>query len=421
MEDGGGEPDGGGPWSEVQNRKNSRGRGDGVEWTFLVQNLSNKVTRNVLWRAFRPYGFVSDVYVARKRDSRGRCFGFVRYVGVENMKETLGRMNSVIMFDMKVSVSLAKYDKDHKKIIYAPDVMGRNVWRPKNGQEGKFSYEADRCNDAFPPMKNQASNQGTYAKTCSSGKSFADILKGNTGGVSNRAKEITVGGKGSLYPLHCVGRSVLGYAKEVMSVTKMRQRIEDEGMSDVGMSFVGGVTYLLTFRDKEYAKLCMELHEGFFNNVFSKFVLWNGEDIPFSRLVNLSITGVPFMIRDDSLFDNIGGLFGEVVKKSSFSWEEDDNSPGSVMVVSSLPQKIEEAVVIKWNSRSIVAWVTETTQKWIPDCDISSVLGSQESNTESETESDEGSVDMEDLEEGEIGRNTDSDERRREDAGRTGQ
>ncbi|MFS7937338.1 putative RNA recognition motif domain, nucleotide-binding alpha-beta plait domain superfamily [Helianthus anomalus] len=111
--DGEGEQDGGGPWSNVQYRKNKISKGDGVEWTFL------------------PYGYVSDVYVARKRDARGKCFGFVRYVGVEKMKETLVAMNTIKMFDMKVSVSLVKYDKDHKKFNYASDTFGRSEWRPK--------------------------------------------------------------------------------------------------------------------------------------------------------------------------------------------------------------------------------------------------------------------------------------------------
>ncbi|KAJ0648258.1 putative RNA recognition motif domain, nucleotide-binding alpha-beta plait domain superfamily [Helianthus annuus] len=419
--EGGGEPDDGGPWSNVQNRKNSRGRGDGIEWTFLVQNLSNKVTRNVLWRAFRPYGFVSDVYVARKRDSRGRCFGFVRYVGVENVKETLISMNSVIMFNMKVSVSLAKYDKDHKKINYSSDMLGRNVWRPKNGHQNNSNQDAENCNGGIHPLKNQVPNQGPSARSnTQDGRSFADVLKGTDRGVNNGAKVITVGGKGSLYPLHCVGRSVLGIAKEVMSVSKMRQRIEDEGMNEVGLSFIGGVSYLLTFRDKEFAKLCMELHEGFFNSVFSKFVLWNGEDIPYSRLVNLSITGVPFMIRDNTIFDNIGGMFGEVVQKSTFSWQEGDVSGGSVMVVTSHAPKIEEAVVIKWNERTFVSWVSESLQKRSPEVDVLSLLGSQDSESDMESESDYESIDMEDLEEGEIGQNDDTHDRRQDDASDTG-
>ncbi|MFS7937136.1 putative RNA-binding domain superfamily [Helianthus anomalus] len=53
----------GGPWSNMQYRKNRKSKGDGVEWTFLVQNLSDRVTRIVLWKAFQPFGFISDAYV----------------------------------------------------------------------------------------------------------------------------------------------------------------------------------------------------------------------------------------------------------------------------------------------------------------------------------------------------------------------
>ncbi|KAF5815142.1 putative RNA recognition motif domain, nucleotide-binding alpha-beta plait domain superfamily [Helianthus annuus] len=407
-EDGGGEPDYGGPWHDVQNRKNNRSRGDGVEWTFLVQNISDKVTRNVMWRAFRPFGFVSDVYVARKRDSRGRCFGFVRYVGVVNMKETLVSMNTVRMFDMKVTVSLAKYDKDHKKITYTPDMLGRCEWRPKNGQQMNKNNTGENKNAGCPQTTHQSSDQGhKHAPSIHEGRSYADLFKEETVEKCHGAKVITVQGKGSLYPLHCIGRSVLGYAKEVMSLSKMKQAIEDEGMTEVGLSFVGGVTYLLTFKDKVMANMCMELYVSFFKTMFSKYHLWLGEDVPFSRMATLNITGVPFIIRDNTLFDNIGGLFGEVVQKSSFSWRKEDNSLASVKVITSQSSKIDEAVVIKWNNRSIAIWVVESTDQWQPVRDDDSVLDSQdngfETNSDSDMESEDVELeDMEDLEEGEL-------------------
>ncbi|KAJ0471318.1 putative RNA recognition motif domain, nucleotide-binding alpha-beta plait domain superfamily [Helianthus annuus] len=408
MDNGGGEPDNGGPWYDVHYRKNNRGRGDGVEWTFLVQNLADKVTRNVLWRAFKPFGFVSDVYVARKRDSKGKCFGFVRYVGVEDMKATLTAMNSVTMFNMKVLVSLAKYDKDHKKIPYSPEILGRSVWRQKVGQQQNMNCGDGLRSDDSNYSKHQVPIQGPSKKMdCQDGRTFADLFKGgaegrNNSGNSNGAKVVNVGGKGSLYPLHCIGRSILGTAKNFVSIGQMRQSIEEEGLREVGLSYVGGVTFLLTCRDKEYAKVCMDLHEGFFKSVFSKYHLWNGEEVPYSRLVNLNITGVPFIIRDNTLFDNIGSLFGEVVEKSSFSWQEEDNSNGSVTIVTSTPSKIEEAIVIKWNNKTIVAWVMEVGQKWMPDMVGMSMLDSEESESEMASESDEESAEMEDMEEGEF-------------------
>ncbi|KAJ0445260.1 hypothetical protein HanIR_Chr16g0840931 [Helianthus annuus] len=220
--------------------------------------------------------------------------------------------------------------------------------------------------------------------------------------MSHGAKVVTVGGKGSLYPLHCIGRSILGHAKVVMSISNMKKAIEDEGLFEVGLSYVGGVTYILTFRDKVTAISGMELHSDFFNSVFSKFHLWNGKDIPYSRLVSLNITGVPFIIRDNSLFDNIGGMFGDVVQKSSFSWQEEDNSLGSVKIITSQPSRIDEVVVIKWNNKSIVCWVLESVGQWFPDIYEVSMQGPQDSESESCSESDAASEDLDDFEEGEI-------------------
>ncbi|KAJ0454565.1 putative RNA recognition motif domain, nucleotide-binding alpha-beta plait domain superfamily [Helianthus annuus] len=403
QKDGGEDLDNGGPWQNVQYRKNNRSRGDGVEWTFLVQNISDKVTRNILWRAFQPFGFVSDVYVARKRDSRGRCFGFVRYVGVVNMQETLTSMNTIRLFNMKVIVSLAKYDKDHKKIVYTPDMLGRREWRPKEGQGQQVNsnqFGDSGIAGGTRPMQ-QTNEQGpkNMQKTYD-GRSYADILNGDKSDNNHGAKVITVDGKGSLYPLHCVGRSILGFAKEVMSLSKMRMAIEFEGMSEVGLSFVGGVTYLLTFRDKVTATTCMQSNSQFFNKMFTKFQLWVGDDIPFSRLVSLNITGVPFIIRDNKLFDNIGGLFGEVVQKSSFSWQEEDNSSASVKIITTQASRIDEAVVIKWNNRTLAIWVSE--YDGLPVRDDVSILGSQDDHYEDDSDSDMVSDDEEELEDGEI-------------------
>ncbi|XP_021991981.1 serine/arginine-rich splicing factor 2-like [Helianthus annuus] len=129
------EDDGSGPWRDVQYQKYRRNPRNGVEMTFIVQNLPDRTTKMVLWRAFQPHGFVSDAYVARKKDKRGNSFGFVRYKGVENLDATLAGMNTVKIFEAKVLVSLAKYDKNHNKFIYTAKFMGEKVWRPKDSAQ----------------------------------------------------------------------------------------------------------------------------------------------------------------------------------------------------------------------------------------------------------------------------------------------
>ncbi|KAF5769823.1 putative RNA recognition motif domain, nucleotide-binding alpha-beta plait domain superfamily [Helianthus annuus] len=403
-----GEQGDGGPWSNVQYQKNKRSRGDGVEWTFLVQNISDRVTRNILWRAFQPYGFVSDVYVARKRDARGKCFGFVRYVGAENMKETLVSMNTAKMFDMKVSVSLAKYDKDHKRFNYAPETFGRSEWRPKENNQSNDNYTSGSKNDDQPPQRKQPSGMGPNGPSfVQNGTSFADLLRGKKDSCSQGAKTVSVEGKGSLYPLHFIGRSIIGHAKDIWSLSNIRRSLEEEGMFDFGLSYVGGVTIIITFKDNASPKELIEQHGSFFSSVFTKFNIWNGEEIPFSRIVNLKCSGVPFRIRDNTLFDKIGSLFGDIVQSLAFSWNEEDNSIDTVKVLTSQKSRIDEAVVIKWNDKSIIIWVSESSERWIPNFDKETMYGTRDEKSDTESDSDSEPGDMEEYEEGEIRSNDD--------------
>ncbi|KAJ0489775.1 hypothetical protein HanHA300_Chr12g0447801 [Helianthus annuus] len=333
------------------------------------------------------------------------------------MKETLVVMNTVKLFDMKVTVALAKYDKDLKRFNYAPDNMGRSVWRPKeikrNDNNNKFT-RGNKMGEQHA-MKNQASGQGsTGSSFVQEGMSYANLLRGNRGDNGHGEKVVYVEGKGSLYPLHCIGRSILGHAKVVMSVSKIRQAIEGEGMSEVGMSYVGGVTFMLTFKDKVTASAYMEQHSHFFGTMFSKYSIWNGEDVPFSRVANLSISGVPFIIRDNNLFDRIGGLFGEVVQQSPFSWQVEDNSVESIKVLTSQMSKIDEAAVIKWNDKSIVIWVLEFYGQWLSKEDGDNMMSASDSDSEMESDSDD-SEDLNDLEEGEFKQDLGSDEWNHED------
>ncbi|KAJ0672785.1 putative RNA recognition motif domain, nucleotide-binding alpha-beta plait domain superfamily [Helianthus annuus] len=398
-----GEYDNGGPWSNVQYRKNRKSKGDGIEWTFLMQNISDRVTRNVLWRSFQPFGFISDVYVARKRDTRGRCFGFVRIVGVEDMKGILVKLNTIKMFDM--SVSLEKYDKDHRRINYAPESLGRSVWRPKDIHQENNSHPAGVNNSGQPIREEQLPETGKPSPSFfREGRTYADLVKGNENVHGNGAKVVTVDGKGSLYPVHCIGRSIIGCTKVVMPVSKVRLALEKEDLSEVGLSYVGGLTFLLTFNDKVSATECSDSHSAFFQNTFSKFYVWNGDDIPFSRIATINISGVSFVIRDNSLFDKIGGLFGTVIQPSSFSWQNEDNSMGSIMVLTNQVSRIEEAVVIKWNEKSLIAWASDFIGISMHNLDDDSMMGDSESELESNSESDpdEDMVGDEGLEEGEI-------------------
>ncbi|KAL9992418.1 putative RNA recognition motif domain, nucleotide-binding alpha-beta plait domain superfamily [Helianthus debilis subsp. tardiflorus] len=355
-ERGGGEygGDADGPWTEVQYQKNRKSRGNGVEMTFIVQNLPDRATKMMLWRAFQPFGYVSDAYVARKKDKRGNCFGFIRYVGVENVDSTVEVMNKVKILEAKVSVSLAKYDKNHKKFIYTSKNMGEKTWRPK---EPYHTY----------PRANEGPNSG--GAEFQPGKSYASLFQKDVHQSYTGSKVLSINFKGSTYPVHCINRSIHEGVKNLQVLNNLNNILSRRGLSNFGLSYVGGLSVLLTLGDSGKVKDVMTNYTEVLANAFSQYNVWKGEDLPKERIVSLRISGLPIQLRDNTVFDQIGGLFGMVMQESSFSWMNSNNSEGSVLVLVPLGKRIEETVVLNWEDRSIVVWVVEEVTAWKPVLD----------------------------------------------------
>ncbi|KAJ0780355.1 putative nucleotide-binding alpha-beta plait domain superfamily, RNA-binding domain superfamily [Helianthus annuus] len=338
----------------------------------------------ILWRAFQPRGFVTDAYVARKKDKRGNSFGFVRYVGVENVGATLATMNTVKIFEAKVSVSLAKYDKSHKKFIYTSKVIGEKAWKPKDPvQRNQQGY------GVAPPG-------GAVVRE---GQSYASLLQKDVHVTNLGSKMISLDDNDSKYPLHCMGRSIHGVAKNLTTLNRLHSILNNGGLDNHGLSYVGGLSVLLTLGNPGIVREIISNHSELLSNTFSRFHVWNGEDLPMEQVVTLRITGVPVHLRENSLFDRIGNLFGRVVQESTFSWLESDNSDSSVKVLVPLGKRIEETVVLQWKDRRSVIWVAETTEVWKPDLDDEKI--SVESGSESDNNDDENQM-VDEVEEGEI-------------------
>ncbi|MFS7997684.1 putative RNA-directed DNA polymerase [Helianthus anomalus] len=355
------------PWSEVNYQKNRKSKGNGVEMTFLVQNLPEQTLKVHLWRAFQPFGFVSDAYVARKKDKRGNNFGFIRYKGVGNVGEFLAKLNTVKIFEAKVTVILAKYDKNHKEFMYTSKTIGEKVWRPKD-----MGQRDEQCSGMAVPG-------GAGVKE---GRSYASLFRTEGNVSSLGSKTIAVDGNGSKYPLHCRGRSIHGIAKDLATLNNLQRNLNSGGLDNFGLSYVGGLSVLLTLGNPNRVREVLDGFSGVLSEVFSRFSVWNGEDLPVDRVATLRVTGVPVLLKDNSLFDRIGNLFGRVVQGSNFSW-----------------QRIDEPVVIQWKERRFVVWVTESIELWSPDSEDG--LSLEDSSSDSDNDGDEVPV-FDEVEEGEI-------------------
>ncbi|KAM0047199.1 hypothetical protein Hdeb2414_s0009g00325641 [Helianthus debilis subsp. tardiflorus] len=259
-----------------------------------------------------------------------------------------------------------------------------------------------------PPNSNGAF---TGNATVQAGKSFVSLFQKDSHVQHSGAKVAAVHIKGSKYPLHCMNHSIHGVVKDLGAFKSLDNVLSRSGLSNFGLSYVGGLSVLLTLGNRGLVRDVMTIFSEVLSDVFSYYNVWKGEELPSDRVVSVRISGVPVHLRDNSVYDLIGGLFGKVVQESSFSWSVSDNSEGLVLVLVPLGRRIEESVVINWQERRFFVWVAEEVMAWKPDLvsDSHSVdedLGNT-SSEESEEVSDIGGGEedtnmVDEVEEGEI-------------------
>ncbi|MFS7961493.1 hypothetical protein Hanom_Chr08g00715701 [Helianthus anomalus] len=90
------------------------------------------------------------------------------------------------------------------------------------------------------------------------------------------SKTFTINNKGSKYPLHCMGCSIHGIAKELRTLNCLNQILNNGGLENYRLSYVGGFSVLLTLGDPGIVKDIMSNHSDCLSNIFSRFHVWNG-------------------------------------------------------------------------------------------------------------------------------------------------
>ncbi|KAJ0624832.1 putative RNA recognition motif domain, nucleotide-binding alpha-beta plait domain superfamily [Helianthus annuus] len=290
-----------------------------------------------MWKAFQPHGVIKDAYVAKKRDVRGNFFGFVRYAGVENVEAVLRSMNTVRIFEAKLTVTIAKFDKDHKMF--------------PNNVEPLFHQQQLNNNNPKPTMRWQPVNVVP-------GVSYSDALVGQ-----NRRKQVTVEEAIDLYPKHCMGRAVVGELVDPKAASFLRAMLNRGGHEDAAISYVGGLHFLVVFKDRDEARRFTE-NVDLWREFFSKVDLWEGQEASLPRLVCLKMVGVPLKLMDCSVYDKIGECFGKLVKRSDFSWTTTDVSYGRCYVLTGQKKLIQEEIDLLWKGSRFQVGVAEVEDGW---------------------------------------------------------
>lgn len=111
-------------------------------WSFLFFNFPENWPVDQIWRLFKRYGDLVDVYMARKRLRNGQKFGFVRFKGVKSVEQMEQRLNTIWVGNFKVRVF---YEGNKRSAGSRKGPVIANAWEATKEhriQEGMKKYSS---------------------------------------------------------------------------------------------------------------------------------------------------------------------------------------------------------------------------------------------------------------------------------------
>ena len=84
--------------------------------SFYFTRFPEDTTEDELWKIFRRAGDVREVFIPNKRNRTGRRYGFVRFIGVDNVQQLERRLDNIVMGGLKLYVNIPKFERGRGRV-----------------------------------------------------------------------------------------------------------------------------------------------------------------------------------------------------------------------------------------------------------------------------------------------------------------
>lgn len=282
----------------------------------------------------REFGQIFDLYIARKRDSRGNRFGFLSLLDVKDKVELLRNLRNIRMGNNKLWFNVARF-------ILEDGEVNRHKDDPVKNQ----SYLFGNGGNVFQGSKFEPGEM-----------SFKNMLVGKSLKIDDNA----IGFSG----LH--GCAIVGRMVDVEAMRSVYLFLHNVCPGSGNVQYLGGLDLLISFNNPDLANRVLEAAKK--ETVwFSSVCMWTGQALSYERLAWLKVTGVPLHLFNNGIFNSVGGLFGKVVSKASKLDSDVDLSFDYVGILAGDGSKISEEIVMEWKNRKFRVWINEELGDWTPD------------------------------------------------------
>ncbi|KAJ9567283.1 hypothetical protein OSB04_003249 [Centaurea solstitialis] len=319
-----------GHWNRIRYRGGQQNRSTvgyrlPKETSLLFYNFPRTWGVTELWRLFKRYGVVSDIYMAFKRLRNGEKFGFVRFRGVSNEEVLEERLKKIWFGELNLRVHLAnKY--------------------------GRRSGVPDTRNNLRPNLERVPSR-----RPMGEARSYVDVVKGinpkEEGEIENKT-ELKGPNLGSWEAeekdVEYLQRCAVGSVTRMEHVDSIQALISTGTLENCEIKMLGGSDILIKFGSKEEAEKVIKNKVHGIHYWAKDLCIWTRGYRASKRLVWLRIMGLPLHIWKVEVFKEIASNWGSVVTTINCDLQNSPNLMwGKVLINTSLKSTINEIKSVK--------------------------------------------------------------------------
>ncbi|KAK1425812.1 hypothetical protein QVD17_21173 [Tagetes erecta] len=340
-----------GEWKikEDRRRRLARSKANSKIISFFLSNFPIDLSSKQLGEICKPFGQLVDAFIPSKSAKNGGGkFGFVRFVHVSDLVKLLSDLNNIKIGGLKFSANLAKYDKSGNKVDYSSFSKLSRGYSDVNHVYHNSSKDPKGFNVNTHPL---------------SKRSYCNVVSGK---MDSSIPSISLSFDSESLK-YWSGYSLVGEVIDMDSLCNLTSLLSNPVCGDLVIRYMWGMKVLISFKSSIEASRFLNDVSEIWSPLFKSLVIWKGQPIAQDRIAWVRISGIPLELWNYNTFDQIGGVFGRVVCKSSASLDDGNLSSDLIGVLVQHPGKISSLVEVCWKDTKLHAFVSEIDRVWCPD------------------------------------------------------
>ncbi|GKV05161.1 hypothetical protein SLEP1_g17203 [Rubroshorea leprosula] len=310
---------------------------------FFFTNFPEDWEMGEMWRVFIKIRRVIQVFIAKKRDQKGKRFGFVRFLEVKDIRSVEYQLNQIKIGHQTLQANLARFSmhetqkkREENKAIKAKDQPYAGALGATGPQiEGHRSY-VDVVRSNLGRIDNKTKPHWAWKMKKRAGAAKEE--KEDWNGMEVQADEKNIRRLENCY---------VGRAKCPEIISTLQDKFAMEGYFSAKVTPMGGNLVLLSSGNKEELKHLVDEGREWLAQWFTDVRPWTPEEVATERFTWLRCQGVPLHIWKSNFFETVACMFGQFVSLDGSTIKKSKLDVAKILILTPLQENIKKVLKIQ--------------------------------------------------------------------------